>query len=499
MGVEDMLVIIARLGKKHQLSIDASGYQNRTTKLPFTCNKCGHEGEVKYGNLAPSKHGCPKCALAARVESRRLPRSEIEESAKRNNLRIVVASYVNGSSPIDATCLLCGYRFSTNASLIRSNRACAKCRRKQANAKTSLTHDEVERRLATLGVVLLGRYKNNRAKLEVRFLRCGHTHQATWNMLQRGRGCAECSPTKRITKKDYYELAQKYGGRVVKLARHSGLKTVWECEHGHRFSRPYQEIMRFGRFCTTCSASWGEGVCRSLMELFFKAPFSKVRLREMKSDKGIPLELDCYNEDLSIAVEHQGMHHYKSQSNWGGDKALLRQSKHDAIRRRYCRKHDILLIEVPEVETLTPLKDLPKFIASRLKKGGRKIPRGMSGFDMRTLEIRSQRQYYQEEILLAAKELGIEVLEPIGIADASIQMRCIKKGHRLRKTPRSLKQGHGCAECRLSGIKKSVRLSDGRVFESGTAAAKALGVSKDRINRAARRGGEVNGLRVFQA
>jgi predicted DNA-binding protein (UPF0251 family) len=45
-------------------------------------------------------------------------------------------------------------------------------------------------------------------------------------------------------------------------------------------------------------------------------------------------------------------------------------------------------------------------------------------------------------------------------------------------------------------MKKAVRLSDGREFESGTEAAKALGVTKETVNRAAVAGWRVKGLYV---
>jgi hypothetical protein len=44
--------------------------------------------------------------------------------------------------------------------------------------------------------------------------------------------------------------------------------------------------------------------------------------------------------------------------------------------------------------------------------------------------------------------------------------------------------------------KKPVQLSDGRVFESGTAAAKVLGVIKETVNKAIRNKWKVKGLGI---
>jgi len=58
------------------------------------------------------------------------------------------------------------------------------------------------------------------------------------------------------------------------------------------------------------------------------------------------------------------------------------------------------------------------------------------------------------------------------------------------KTPRSILNGHQCDQCYIEQMKKPLRLSDGRAFESGAAAAKVLGVIKETVNKAvAMRGG----------
>lgn len=64
------------------------------------------------------------------------------------------------------------------------------------------------------------------------------------------------------------------------------------------------------------------------------------------------------------------------------------------------------------------------------------------------------------------------------------------------KTPRSFLAEKGCDVCYMKRLRKPVRLSDGRVFESGTKAAQALGVTKETINIAARTGRMTKGVFV---
>ena len=60
--------------------------------------------------------------------------------------------------------------------------------------------------------------------------------------------------------------------------------------------------------------SKGEKECRKVLENLFNKPFSKSRpdfLRNPVTGGNFNLELDCYNQELSLAVEYNGIQHYK--------------------------------------------------------------------------------------------------------------------------------------------------------------------------------------------
>ncbi len=134
-------------------------------------------------------------------------------------------------------------------------------------------------------------------------------------------------------------------------------------------------------------------------------------------------------------------------------------------------------------------------IEKQLKESGLKIPSKLKGLKLDTLDIRSGRDYYIEEFIKSAWDLGIEILEQIQYADEPIRVRC-KNGHTTHKTPRSLTYRFKCRDCRIEEISKPVQLSDGRVFKSRKAAAESLGVNKTTVNRAVKTGGKVRGLAI---
>lgn len=56
-----------------------------------------------------------------------------------------------------------------------------------------------------------------------------------------------------------------------------------------------------------------------------------------------------FNDDgsLDFLIEYNGIQHYKPVSAFGGSKSFIRQRKNDQLKKDYCRKHGIRLVEIP--------------------------------------------------------------------------------------------------------------------------------------------------------
>lgn len=97
--------------------------------------------------------------------------------------------------------------------------------------------------------------------------------------------------------------------------------------------------------------SKGETICREFLEKRFRKPFPKMRpnfLRNPVTGGSFNLELDCFNTDLQLAVEYNGVQHYKFCPYFHKNKeAFLNQKYRDEMKRVKCRDAGIKLIEVP--------------------------------------------------------------------------------------------------------------------------------------------------------
>lgn len=114
--------------------------------------------------------------------------------------------------------------------------------------------------------------------------------------------------------------------------------------------------------------SKGEIECRRVLEKIFNKHFNKARpnfLNNPVTGGNFNLELDCFNEELKIAVEYNGIQHYKYVPYFHkNNEAFLNQKYRDDMKRRICKDENIILIEVPYT---VKLENIERFIKDELR------------------------------------------------------------------------------------------------------------------------------------
>lgn len=95
--------------------------------------------------------------------------------------------------------------------------------------------------------------------------------------------------------------------------------------------------------------SKGEIECRRAIEHLTGKPFPKARPNCMMNGvSGHNLELDCYNNEMKIAVEYNGEQHYKYIPYFHPTKDAFYNLKYrDDMKKRLCDQNSITLITVP--------------------------------------------------------------------------------------------------------------------------------------------------------
>lgn len=114
--------------------------------------------------------------------------------------------------------------------------------------------------------------------------------------------------------------------------------------------------------------SKGEKECRRVLRELFNKPFNKDRpdfLRNPVTGNIHNLELDCFDAEMNLAVEYNGVQHYKYVPYMHRNKdAFLNQKYRDELKHRMCHDYGINLIEVPHT---VKVPDIRNFLIKRLK------------------------------------------------------------------------------------------------------------------------------------
>lgn len=109
----------------------------------------------------------------------------------------------------------------------------------------------------------------------------------------------------------------------------------------------------------------GEETCRRFLELHFGRRFEKVRPDWLRNPAtGRHLELDCYNEELRLAVEYNGVQHYIFPNRFHLTEAeFVDQVARDEVKRSLCDQRGVYLIVVPYS---VGVSQIPSYIRDRL-------------------------------------------------------------------------------------------------------------------------------------
>ena len=115
--------------------------------------------------------------------------------------------------------------------------------------------------------------------------------------------------------------------------------------------------------------SRGEVECRRVMQKLLDKPFYKSRPRYLNNPVTFGtnnLELDCYNEELKIAVEYDGAQHYKFIPYFHKTyEGFLNQRYRDYMKEQMCKENNIKLIRVPYT---VKIENIEAYIIQKLQE-----------------------------------------------------------------------------------------------------------------------------------
>lgn len=120
--------------------------------------------------------------------------------------------------------------------------------------------------------------------------------------------------------------------------------------------------------------SKGETECRRVLQHLFKRRFDKARpdfLRNPVTGGNFNLELDCFDSDMKLAVEYNGVQHYKYVPYFHRNKEAFQNQKYrDFMKEQLCKTAGVTLISVPYTVDVGQIKG---YLESALRRSGFRI------------------------------------------------------------------------------------------------------------------------------
>lgn len=328
---EDVKNIIENKGGKVN---ETWSYVNAKTKFGVKCSQ-GHFWLTCWDKINQGRW-CPECA------------GHIihEEDIKKliNNKGWIFDKnwrYKGAWEKIDIICSK-GHKFKISSHDLKKGIDCAECKGLKVHEKE--IREIIENKKGILGNSWV--YKNNREKIKITCSK-GHTWETPWKVIKKGHWCPYCSG-KIVLESDVREVVTSKGGILEKDWKYINCDTRFlvTCKKGHKFKTCWDHIKQ-KHWCHYCNSSHGEKDFRDVIEEIFQKRFEKVRPEWLRISSSRSMELDGYNEELSIAFEYQGQQHYSRKWFRISEEDFQKQQERDRIKKELCEKRGIRLIIVP--------------------------------------------------------------------------------------------------------------------------------------------------------
>jgi hypothetical protein len=387
---KDTTIFIIKAIRTHGIRYDYSKvkYINNRTYITIICVLHGEFTQTPNKHLCP--RNCPKCANISRSVSQRKDPEDFKEECRveHNNFYIYdKVIYNNRNSLIIIICPLHG-EFTQLAFNHLNGEGCNDCANIARSVKQQLGKPEFVRRSLIIHKPIWNsrypeeklniynydkvEYKNYITKVTIACIYHGDFEQFVSDHL-RGCGCQTCGVNSKIKlqTKDEKVFIKQCDEKHDNFYDYS--QTVYEncksmidiiCPNHGLFNQRASAHLNDGQGCPSCTWYKTEETSRTIIEELMETKFPKKRPKWL-----FGLELDCYNENLKLAVEINGLQHYEFVPFFHETEEDFEYQKFkDQKKIRLCKEKKVCLIIIPHTYTYKKPKQLRRFIYKQLVK-----------------------------------------------------------------------------------------------------------------------------------
>lgn len=293
------------------------------------------------------------------------------------NKFIVDGSYKSIHTKIRVRCCKCDYEYDVDPnSILNRGVDCPRCTNIRIHNQQRWTLDDFKKKVSELvgeSYIVIGPYIDSQTKIKMKHLSCGHIFSIKPNAFINGHRCNYCHGNwrRKSTEGFKQEINRLTQGEYELVGEYQHCMDYVRMKHlkcGNCFKVVPNNFLRGSRcpLCSRIGCSRGEQLVKDYLEnMNIKYIYGYVD-SELKDKKS--LHFDFLLTELNIAIEYDGIQHFKPIDYFGGIKSFQSQQVRDKLKDRYCKDRGIKLIRIPyTVTTVNQIKEiLSKYIPDQI-------------------------------------------------------------------------------------------------------------------------------------
>lgn len=278
------------------------------------------------------------------MSKKKMHEDYVAEIAKIHPNIEVVEKYINAKTSILHKCKIDGCEWYAKPNNILSGKGCPRCSKKER-----ITHSEYVAKVAMVNpsIEVVGEYINVRTPILHSCKIDNYKWMAAPTNILQGHGCSVCVGNKKYEHEEYIRKIEEANANIEVIEEYIDALTpiLHKCKiDGYEWiARP--SAVLYGSGCPICNISKGEKAIANWLDANNILYESQKKFDDCKNVNSLPF--DFYLSDYNIAIEYQGIQHYEPIEYFGGQESFKNQVLRDNIKKEYCQKNNIFLIEIP--------------------------------------------------------------------------------------------------------------------------------------------------------
>lgn len=326
-----------------------SEYKTCKEKIKCRCKIHNTENNITADSLLQGK-GCRQCGLDKLGDKFRKTHNQFIDEMKVANSDIeILGKYEGNKKKIRARCKIHKREWESRPITLLNGNGCTKCIKEKAADKYKLKHEDFIDRVSE-NVILKSKYINIKTNIECECKICGYEWITIAESISNGSRCPRCANTARQTTDEIISRL-KYENPYVELVgerRGYDDKSKFKCKVCEETFEATLNHVLSGHGCKCNKISVGEIKIKGMLD---KHEIKYIREYTFEDCRKVfPLPFDFYIPEMNVAVEYDGIQHYKPIEFFGGRDAFIQTKNRDKIKTDYCNENNIRLIRIPYTE-----------------------------------------------------------------------------------------------------------------------------------------------------